>query len=76
MFFHSLQGKIVLNTCTQVKELDDKDKTHKHRFLVTCGDSGIPYEMCAETNRERNEWILEIRKVTTILVCACMGFVH
>ena len=59
----------MLNSCTHVKEVEDsKDKSsHRHRFVVTCGESGTPYEMSAETNRERNEWMLEIRKVFSLL---------
>ena len=64
----------MLNSSTIVRELEDKGG-HKHRFVVTCGVSGTPYEISAESNRERNEWMLEIKKVSVCLsVClsVCM----
>ena len=63
----------MLNRSTIVRELEDKG-SHKHRFLVTCGVTGIPYEISAESNRERNEWMLEIKKVFVCLsICLSLS---
>lgn len=61
-----LQGKIILASQTHVSSLEDKGG-RKHLFFVRCGQSGKEYEISADDNRSRNEWLLAIKKVMIAL---------
>ena len=52
----------MLNNQTLMNSLEDKGG-HKHLFFVRCGESSKDYEISADDNRSRNEWLLAIKKV-------------
>ena len=56
------QGQQVLNSKTDVKSIPDKGK-RKCLFEVTCGHTGTPFEISADDQRTKHEWILAIKKV-------------
>lgn len=62
-----MQGRIVLNCSTEVAAMEDKGN-RKHKFTVTCGGTSTPYEICADDNRSRNEWMLDISKVHWVVI--------
>ena len=37
----------------------------KDQFVVTCGHTGLPFQMCADDQQTKLEWILAIKKVGT-----------
>lgn len=53
---------MVINENTQVGERDDIGR-RMHCFEVICGLTGKPFEMSADDEKSRHEWILAIRKV-------------
>ena len=56
------QGKLVLNSNTNVRSIPDKG-TRRYRFEVTCGESGTLLEIQADDQRMKQNWMLAIRKV-------------
>ena len=53
---------MVLNASTVVRERDDIGK-RMYCFEVICGQTKKPFEMSAEDEKSRHEWILAITKV-------------
>lgn len=51
-----LKGVIVLNENSILENIQDS-KTVKCRFIVTCGEKNVSYEMEASTQRDKNEWM-------------------
>ncbi len=56
----------MLNSNTDVKSIPDKGK-RKCLFEVTCGHTGTPFEIFADDQKMKHEWMLAIRKVSCIL---------
>ena len=61
-----IQGQLILNSKTEVKGIPDRGK-RKCIFEVTCGLSGKLFEISADDQRTRQEWILAIKKVIKVL---------
>ena len=57
------QGQLMLNSFTDVESIPDKG-SRKYRFLIACGHTGKPLEICADDQRINHGWILAIRKVS------------
>ena len=57
------QGRLVISNDTKTESLSEKGD-RKHKFIVTCGKTGKQYEISADDNRTRNEWLLDIGKVS------------
>eukprot|EP00795_Rhopilema_esculentum_P015571 gene15571-6838_t len=55
-----LKGTIIINGKATVESLPDS-KTGKCRFTVKCGEKNVSYEMEAESQRDKNEWINQIQ---------------
>ena len=53
---------MVINANTKVKERDNIGK-RTHCFEVICGLTKKPFEMSADDEKSRHEWILAIKKV-------------
>ena len=47
----------------------------KFCFQVTCGHTGKPFEITADNQRSKHEWMLAIKKVS-ILVTVLLGGVY
>lgn len=56
------QGQLVLNGKTDVRSIPDKG-TRRYRFGVTCGHTGVLFEISADDQRMKHDWMLAIRKV-------------
>ena len=56
----SLKGVIYINKRTKVERVEGKDK-HQNRMAVTCGDTGIVYEIAADSFEEIESWMATIR---------------
>ena len=54
---------MVINASTIVKERDDIGR-RMHCFEVICGLTKKPFEMSADDEKSRHEWILAIKKVS------------
>ena len=63
------QGRLVISNDTKTESLSEKGD-RKHKFIVTCGKTGKQYEISADDNRTRNEWLLDIGKVSHDLTLA------
>ncbi|XP_064394546.1 uncharacterized protein LOC135341815 [Halichondria panicea] len=61
----TLKGQLVLNGNTEVKSIPDKGK-RRFCFHVTCGHTGTPFEIAAEDQRTKHEWMLAIRKAIAL----------
>ena len=59
---HMVQGQLVLNSNTEVKGISDRGKK-RCLFEVTCGHTGVAFEISADDQRSKHEWILAIKKV-------------
>ena len=53
---------MVMNASTQVRERDNIGR-RMHCFEVICGLTKKPFEMSADDEKSRHEWILAIKKV-------------
>ena len=53
---------MVINASTTVRERDDIGK-RMHCLEVICGQTKKPFEMSADDEKSRHEWILAIKKV-------------
>ena len=51
-----LKGAIVINSSAKVKNIPDS-RNGKCMFSITCGEKNIEYEVQAETQKEKNEWM-------------------
>ena len=56
------QGKLVLNSNTDVRSVPDKG-ARRYRFEVTCGETGTLLEILADDQRMKQNWMLAIKKV-------------
>ena len=56
----------MLNSNTEVKGIADKGKK-RYMFEVTCGHTGKNFEIFADDQRSKHEWMLAIKKVGSIL---------
>ena len=54
---------MVINSNTVVRERDNI-RRRMHCFEVVCGLTKKPFEMSADDEKSRHEWILAIRKVS------------
>ena len=63
----SPQGQLALNGNTEVKSMADKGK-RMYCFEVTCGKTGVPFEICSDDQRSKHEWMLAIKKVSLLSV--------
>ena len=45
-----------------MRSMPDKGK-RMYCFEVTCGKTGVPFEMCSDDQRSKHEWMLAIKKV-------------
>ena len=65
---------MILNCNTKVSEIPDQGK-RRHCFEVVCGKTSKPYEISADDEKSRHDWILAIKKVLTttrsILLLSC-----
>ena len=52
----------MLNGNTDVKSMPDKGK-RMYCFEVTCGKTGVPFEICSDDQRSKHDWMLAIKKV-------------
>ena len=56
---------MVLNNKTEVKEIPDQGK-RLFCFEVICGKTGKCFEISADDEKSRHEWILAIKKVCVL----------
>ena len=61
-----VQGQMVLNASTIVRERDDIGR-RMHCLEVICGRTKKVFEMSADDEKSRHEWILAIKKVIIII---------
>ena len=72
-----LKGCIVLSSESKLGNVPDS-KNGKCRFTVTCGETNVSYEMEADTQRDKNEWMNLIQAtigmfyVTSKMFCKCI----
>ena len=57
-----MQGQMVLNDRTIIEDIPDQGR-RMHCFRVVCGKTETSYEISADDEKSRHEWILAIRKV-------------
>ena len=62
VIMHILQGQLVINGDTTVKERNNIGR-RTHCFEVTCGLTGKLFEISADDEKSRHQWILAIKKV-------------
>ena len=52
----------MLNSKTEVHGISDQGK-RRCLFEVTCGHTGVPFQMSCDDHRGKHEWILAVKKV-------------
>ena len=65
-----LKGYIVLNEKSKIENIPDS-KTWKCRFTVLCGEKNVCYEMEADTQSDKNEWINLIQTIIGLFIFYC-----
>ena len=65
-----LKGYIVLNEKSKIENIPDS-KTWKCRFTVLCGEKNVCYEIEADTQSDKNEWINLIQATMGLFIFYC-----
>ena len=59
-----VQGVLAMNLNTKLIDSKDcEDPKHPHKFVVTCGKKGVPFEIVADSQQEKHYWMQAVSKV-------------
>ena len=59
-----VQGVLAMNLNTKlINSKDCEDPKHPHKFVVTCGKKGVPFEIVADSQQEKHYWMQAVSKV-------------
>lgn len=58
---------IVLNRMTKLVNVRDSESSkHPKQFVITCGETEVDYQICAEDHKSKQEWLLVVRKALAL----------